>query len=238
MGCSQSAAADKPGEATNSPQKSENRNSKTDVANVPNTNTASPSKKSAAVASSKNMGNRASFGAGCYWGTEKFFFHNFNNADSTDGKITKGSVGFMGPTDAPSNPTYKDVCTGTTGHVEVYDCEFTGGMAFYEKMVRFFFQFHDPTILNKQGNDKGTQYASVIYCYSVEQEEIAVKVIAQLQELLNDEKLKPYIENEVKTDVRRATDFFPAQKEHQDYLMNNPNGYCNHRIRFKEWPAR
>ncbi len=83
----------------------------------------------------------------------------------------------------------------------------------------------------------GTQYASCIYCYSDEQEAIAKKVIAELQQLLDTERLKPYAETTVRTDVRRATVFFAAHKEHQDYLAQNPNGYCNHRIRFKDWPV-
>ena len=75
----------------------------------------------------------------------------------------------MGPLTSGANPSYRDVCSGTTGHVEVYDCEFEGGEEAYEKLVRFFYMFHDPTTLNKQGNDRGTQYASVIYCYDQKQ---------------------------------------------------------------------
>jgi peptide-methionine (S)-S-oxide reductase len=221
MGCLSSKEDGAPGAGANSPQ------------------TANPvSNKSAAADTKKdNSANKACFGAGCYWGTEKFLFHDFNKKDTNDGgKIVRGAVGFMGPAEAPASPTYKDVCTGRTGHVEVYDCEFTGGLEFYEKMVRYFFQFHDPTIMNCQGNDKGTQYASVIYCYTEEQAAIANKVIKELQELLDGGKIKPYIESNVLCDVRRSSVFYLAQKEHQDYLENNPNGYCNHRIRFKEWP--
>jgi peptide-methionine (S)-S-oxide reductase len=75
----------------------------------------------------------------------------------------------MGPPSSGANPSYRDVCSGTTGHVEVYDCEFDGNEETYEQLVRHFFMFHDPTTLNKQGNDRGTQYASVLYCYDQKQ---------------------------------------------------------------------
>jgi len=189
--------------------------------------------------STSNMSNMATFGAGCYWGTEKYFFYDFQKRCKTtgkEGKIVKGNVGFMGPASAPPNPDYKDVCSGVTGHVECYTCEFEGGESFYEAMVRFFFQFHDPTTFNKQGNDKGTQYASVIYCYDKKQFEIATKVKAELQELVTAKKITCYLEQTINTDIRMSTIFYLAHKEHQDYLANNPNGYCNHKIRFAEWP--
>lgn len=75
----------------------------------------------------------------------------------------------MGPTTSVANPSYRAVCSGTTGHVEVYDCVFDGNEETYEQLVRHFFMFHDPTTLNKQGNDAGTQYASVLYCYDQKQ---------------------------------------------------------------------
>jgi peptide-methionine (S)-S-oxide reductase len=184
----------------------------------------------------KKSTEKACFGAGCYWGTEKFFRHDFSKKYLDMGIIQEGEVGFMGPANAPPNPNYRDVCTGTTGHVEVYDLKYSGGDAYYEEMVRFFFQFHDPTTLNRQGNDRGTQYASVIYCYTDKQFEIATRVKKELQELLDLKKIKGYKEKEVMTDIRQSTMFFPAHAEHQDFLMNNPNGYCNHRMRFNVWP--
>ena len=75
----------------------------------------------------------------------------------------------MGPVTSAPNPSYRAVCSGTTGHVEVYDCVFDGNEETYEQLVRHFFMFHDPTTLNKQGNDAGTQYASVLYCYDQKQ---------------------------------------------------------------------
>ncbi len=180
--------------------------------------------------------DQACFGAGCYWGTEKFFRHDFSKKHIDIGIIHEGQVGFMGPSDAPKDPNYRDVCTGATGHVEVYDFVYSGGEAYFEELVKFFFQFHDPTTLNRQGNDRGTQYASVIYCYSEEQLQIASKVKKELQQLIDNGKIKGYKEKVVTTDIRRSTIFYPAHKEHQDYLIQNPNGYCNHRIRFGLWP--
>jgi peptide-methionine (S)-S-oxide reductase len=145
----------------------------------------------------------------------------------------------MGPADAKANPSYKEVCSGATGHVEVYDFEFSGGEEIFEELVKFFFQFHDPTTFNKQGNDSGTQYASVIYCYDVKQMNIASRVKDELQQLLDEGKIseKVYSGKRITTSIRRATQFYPAHEEHQEYLMKNPNGYCNHRIRIKEWPS-
>jgi peptide-methionine (S)-S-oxide reductase len=100
--------------------------------------------------------------------------------------------GFMGPVTSKPNPTYREVCSGMTGHVEVYDCEFDGEEKTYEKLVRHFFSFHDPTTMNQQGNDKGTQYASVIFCYDQKQTEIASRVKAELQELLTKRKVRNY----------------------------------------------
>lgn len=179
----------------------------------------------------------ACFGAGCYWGTEKYFKYKFMEQFEHLGSIVGGKVGFMGPVDAPANPSYREVCSGTTNHVEVYHFQYSGGPAQYEALVRYFFQFHDPTTKNRQGNDKGTQYASVIYTYSDEQREIATRVKEELQALIDCGKLKPYSTKVVETDIRDSTIFYPAHDEHQDYLTVNPSGYCNHRIRFKEWPT-
>jgi peptide-methionine (S)-S-oxide reductase len=179
--------------------------------------------------------DRACFGAGCYWGTERYLYHVFGKKDTT-GAISDANVGFMGPDDAPVDPTYAEVKGGYTKHVEVFEFEYTGGLAYYEALVRFFFQFHDPTTLKRQGNDVGTQYASVIYCYNDAQAEVCRKVKAELQLLLDAGKITCFEGKNVTTDIRTATVFYPAHKEHQDYLTVNPDGYCNHRIRFPEWP--
>jgi len=182
------------------------------------------------------ISQRACFGAGCYWGTEKYFRYDFVKKYKNV-SVTDTAVGFMGPAGAAANPSYRDVCSGRTGHVEVFEFNFTGGSETYEQLVRYFFQFHDPTTLNKQGNDKGTQYASVIYCYDQAQFDIATRVKSDLQRLLDARKLTCFSSATVSTDIRLSTKFYPAMDEHQDYLHENPNGYCNHRIRFNSWPV-
>lgn len=142
----------------------------------------------------------------------------------------------MGPEGAKESPSYKEVCEGTTGHVEVFNFTYKGGEEMYEQIVRFFFQFHDPTTLNRQKNDKGTQYASVIYYADEKQKAIALKVRAELQALMDEGKISCFMEPKVTTAVLPATVFYPAHDEHQEYLSKNPKGYCNHRVRFPEWP--
>lgn len=138
-----------------------------------------------------------------------------------------GAVGYMGPPHAPPNPSYRDVCSGLTGHVEVFNCEYSGGDLMFEQLCRHFFSFHDPTIINRQGNDVGTQYASVIFCYDDKQKEIANKVKSEFQSLLNDKKVR-FSKDQIFTDIRAATVFYKAEEEHQEYLKYNPGGYCNH----------
>ena len=110
----------------------------------------------------------------------------------------------------------------------MYDFDFKGDEKTYEDFVRFFFQFHDPTTLNRQGNDKGTQYASVIFCYDKVQYDIAQRVKAELQKYIDDKKVTCFTDSLVSTDIRPANEFFEAHSEHQDYLSKNP------RVRFVE----
>ena len=145
-----------------------------------------------------------------------------------------------GPPTAKANPSYEDVCSGVTGHVEVFHMFFDGSMDTYELMCRFFFQFHDPTTPNQQGNDKGTQYASVIFAYTQAQFDMATAVKAELNGFLKNGTLTSYKGIVVMTDIRLSTsssDFFEAKAEHQEFLANNPKGYCNHRLRFQHWPS-
>lgn len=183
------------------------------------------------------ISHKATLGAGCYWGTEKFIRKDW----AKQGGLVDCAVGFMGPESAKANPTYREVCSGKTGHVEVLDVEWQDiegkdGAETYENLIRFFFSFHDPTTFNRQGNDVGTQYASVIFVYDQLQLEIANRVIGELQELVNNKKVPRYQSVRVSTAVRAATTFYPAHEEHQDYLNKNPQGYCNHGWRFKGWP--
>ena len=115
----------------------------------------------------KSGSNRqlATFGAGCYWGTEKYFAQDFAQR-YPPGAIIGTSVGFMSADpNAISNPSYRQVCSGNSGHVEVLQILYNPSFIPYSDMVRFFFTFHDPTTLDQQGNDHGPQYASVIFTH-------------------------------------------------------------------------
>lgn len=143
----------------------------------------------------------------------------------------------MGPTGAKAFPTYKEVCTGTTQQVEVYDLAFDGDDKTYEALVKHFFMFHDPTTTDRQGNDMGTQYASTIFVYDAKQREIAQKVKTELQGYVSAGKVPQYVGKSVVTSIQDATVFYPAHEEHQEYLDKNSGGYCNHFYRIREWPS-
>ncbi len=159
-----------------------------------------------------------------YWGTEKFIKRDFQKR--FPGTIKAGSVGFMSPhTNHPKNPSYRQVCSGSTGHVEVLNVELSKpSEELFEELVRFFFLFHDPTTMDRQGNDSGTQYASAIFVSDDEQKKIVNKVINELQKSLDDGKAN-YSGTSVITAVHDYTEFYPAHEEHQEYLMKNPSGY-------------
>ena len=183
---------------------------------------------------SRSVGSVLALGAGCYWGTEKYIVKDFQKRFPNS--IRDAKVGFMSPhANAMKNPSYRQVCSGRTGHVEVLNVELEKPELF-EELIRFFFSFHDPTTLNRQGNDVGTQYASVIFCTTDEQKKIANKVMDELQELVDAKKINAYNEKKIQTGIVSYTDFYAAHAEHQEYLAKNPLGYCNHRFRFRDWP--
>lgn len=175
-------------------------------------------------------------GAGCYWGTEKYIVKDFQA--KFPNSIKEAKVGFMSPDpSAMKNPSYRQVCSGTTGHVEVLNVELNEPTPeLFEALIQFFFSFHDPTTLNQQGNDVGTQYASVIFCGDSKQKEIANKVKTDLQAAMDSGKISTYQSSQVTTGIVDYADFYPAHDEHQEYLAKNPLGYCNHRYRFRDWP--
>eukprot|EP00030_Apusomonadida_sp_AF-17_P002666 a340776_152.p1 GENE.a340776_152~~a340776_152.p1 ORF type:complete len:225 (+),score=51.54 a340776_152:96-677(+) len=176
-------------------------------------------------------GELATFGAGCYWGTEHYFRNKFTTRFPDS--IVDVRVGFMGgPGTAPS---YEDVCSGATGHVEVAQLRFLPDKAPYEELVKFFFEFHDPTTANRQGNDRGTQYASVIFVHSDAQRAVAEAVKLRLNERVAAGLVPKFREASVSTEIRDASTFWEAHPEHQRYLENNPGGYCNHAIRPNVW---
>ena len=125
---------------------------------------------------------------------------------------------------------------GATSHIEVLNLKYDKSKISYEDLVRYFFTFHDPTTWNRQGNDKGTQYASTIFYHSEEQRQIAECVIDELQQVIYQKRLPPsarFMGFKVTTALLCSTQFYPAHEKHQEYLLKNPNGYCNHRIRFR-----
>ena len=156
----------------------------------------------------------AIFAAGCFWGVEEIFRKIPGVIDTT--------VGYIGGT--TEHPKYKEVCSGQTGHAEALEIMFDPSKVSYEKLLRVFFKMHDPTTLNRQHNDIGTQYRSAIFADNEQQKEIAQKVIADLTE--KKEFPKPIV-----TEIRNASMFYSAEEEHQDYLMKNPGGYMCHILR-------
>lgn len=175
-------------------------------------------------------------GAGCYWGTEKYVVKDFQQ--KFPGSIKEAKVGFMSPDpNAMKNPSYRQVCSGSTGHVEVLNVELAeASPEVFEELIKFFFSFHDPTTMNRQGNDVGTQYASAIFCSDETQTNIANKVKTELQAALSAGKVTTFQTDTITTAIVDYTDFYVAEDEHQEYLMKNPLGYCNHRYRFRDWP--
>lgn len=158
----------------------------------------------------------AIFGGGCFWCTEAVF--------ETEPGVTDVQSGYSGG--QKENPTYRDVCTGTTGHAEVVSITFDPEKVSYEKLVRLFFGSHDPTTLNQQGADVGTQYRSAIYTTSEAQREVAEKVKAELD--ASGKFKKPIV-----TEIKGAAAFFAAEKYHQDYYRSNPDAPYSQYIRQK-----
>lgn len=152
----------------------------------------------------------AVFAAGCFWGTEEYF-RRLPGVTSTE-------VGYCGGTTA--NPTYKEVCTGRTAHAESLRIEFDPDKIAYRDLLRHFFRMHDPTQVDRQGADVGTQYRSVAFCQGEAQRKEAEAVVAELT--ASGRYRKP-----IATRIEPAAPFYPAEDYHQDYLRKNPGGYCH-----------
>eukprot|EP00128_Syssomonas_multiformis_P001742 Colp12_sorted_trinity150504_noHs@20750 len=159
---------------------------------------------------------KVAFGAGCFWGTEKFFRKEFKDS------LKETAVGYMGG--HTDNPKYKEVCSGQTNHAEVLYVEYYPEKVKFEDLVTFFYRMHDPTTLNRQGNDVGTQYRSAIFYYTPEQKSVAEAVTAKLQ--------KEKFSSPITTEIAAAQTFYRGEDYHQLYLEKNPGGYCNHRLRW------
>ncbi len=152
----------------------------------------------------------ATLAGGCFWCLEAVFAELEGVQDVVSG-YAGGSV---------PHPTYKQVCNGDTGHAEVVQVTFDPAVLSYRDLLKVFFAIHDPTTLNRQGADVGTQYRSAIFTHSDEQEKIADEVIAEL----NAEKIW---DDPIVTEVVPAESFYPAEDYHQEYFRRNPNqGYC------------
>jgi len=154
----------------------------------------------------------ATLGGGCFWCLEAVY-------NQTQGVISAIS-GYMGG--AKPNPTYEQVCSGRTGHVEVVQVTFDPAIITFREILEIFFTTHDPTTLNRQGNDVGTQYRSVIFYHSPEQRAIAEAVIAEF-------KAEKVFGDPIVTAIEAAPEFYPAEDYHQEYFANNPNQpYCSY----------
>ncbi|EXS34226.1 peptide-methionine (S)-S-oxide reductase MsrA [Acinetobacter sp. 826659] len=154
---------------------------------------------------------QALFGGGCFWCVEAVFLQ-IRGVE----KVTSGYAG--GHT---TNPTYEQVCQGDTQHAEVILVDFDEEQVTYSQLLDVFFATHDPTTLNRQGNDIGTQYRSVIYYYNEEQKQAAEHTIRTLK---NDDL-------DIVTELSPVPTFYPAEEYHQNYYAKNPSqGYCNFAI--------
>jgi peptide-methionine (S)-S-oxide reductase len=152
----------------------------------------------------------ATFGAGCFWGVEALF-------RQIDG-VTDTAVGYMGG--SKENPSYEEVCTDTTGHAEVVHLEYDPEVVTYEELLKVFWENHDPTQLNRQGPDVGTQYRSVIFYHTPEQKEAAEKSKAELEQ--SGKYDKPIV-----TEITPAAPFYKAEEYHQRYLEKRGLSSCN-----------
>ena len=151
---------------------------------------------------------RATFGAGCFWRPEETF-------RKVDG-VTSTSVGYMGG--SLESPTYEEVCTGRTGHAEVVAVEFDPSRVAYEELLEVFWACHDPTTRNRQGPDIGTQYRSVVFFHSPEQEAVAR---ASKDKLGGSGRHR----NEIVTEITPASRYYPAEEYHQRYVEKRQRGW-------------
>lgn len=152
----------------------------------------------------------ATLGGGCFWCTEAVF-------QEVKG-VEKVISGYSGGT-VPGEPTYREICSGLTGYAEVIQITFDANIISYEDILVIFMTTHDPTTLNQQGADRGTQYRSVIYCHNENQQEIAKEVLSQIQH---------YYKSTIVTEISPLDIFYDAKEEHQNFYKNNQGyGYCS-----------
>ncbi len=159
----------------------------------------------------------ATFGGGCFWCTEAIF-KDLKGVEHVEAGYAGGHV---------LNPTYKEVCTQTTGHAEVIRLRYNPEEISFKKLLEVFFKTHDPTTLNRQGNDIGPSYRSAIFYHNQEQKKVAQAVIAELEEA------KAY-NSPIVTEVTELSNYFPAEDYHQNYFASNGDQpYCSMVVRPK-----
>ena len=152
----------------------------------------------------------ATIGGGCFWCTEAVF-----NEIKGIQKIISGYAGG----NVPGHPTYREICSGLTGHAEVIQITYDTNIISFKDLLIIFMTTHDPTTLNRQGADVGTQYRSVIYYQNNDEKQVINEVIAEVQ---------PYFDNPIVTEVSEIPTFYAAEAYHQNYYANNKEqGYCN-----------
>ena len=150
----------------------------------------------------------ATLGGGCFWCTEAVY-QQVIGVDRVESGYSGGNI---------PDPTYEQICEGNTGHAEVIRIHFDSTIVSYRNILEIFFTIHDPTTLNRQGNDVGTQYRSVIYTHSLEQMAMAREVIAAMAHVWD----APIV-----TELQEAPVFYPAEEYHQNYFLNHPmQSYC------------
>jgi peptide-methionine (S)-S-oxide reductase len=147
---------------------------------------------------------------GCFWCLEAVF-DQLKGVENVESGYAGGHV---------LNPTYRMVCTGETGHAEVVQITFDPSLISFKELLQVFFTIHDPTTLNRQGADVGTQYRSAIFYHTPEQKDVAEEVVAEMV-------AAKVWDDPIVTEITRITDFYPAEEYHRDYYMRNPNQpYC------------
>ena len=153
---------------------------------------------------------QATFGAGCFWCIEAIF-------DQLEG-VNTVTPGFAGG--SIKNPAYREVCQGRTGHAEVIRIVFDADKVSYRELLEVFWSVHNPTTLNRQGNDKGTQYRSVVFFHDQQQKELVESYKKKLDEL-------KVFDDPIVTEISPLTTYFNAESDHKDYYLKNPDqGYC------------
>ena len=156
----------------------------------------------------KNKSEIATFAGGCFWCTEAIF-KRLKGVEAVTSGYSGGKI---------ENPTYDQVCSGTTGHAEAIQIEFDPKIISFEKLLEVFFKLHDPTTLNRQGNDVGTQYRSAVFYHDEKQKTQAEKTKSKMQKVYN---------GKIVTEIVPFSNFYKAEGYHQNYFENNKNApYC------------